>query len=85
MRIGVQFTGSIPAGQTQRWFTYNWPAIWHVIWTVIPTTPKPGGPEIEWNVAVERATSAYITYWITIKNVTNTPVNIEARYEIPNL
>jgi hypothetical protein len=85
MKIGVQFTGTVAAGQSTRWFTYNWPASWHVVWTVVPTTPKVGAPEIEWNVAVERASATYITYWITIKNLTSIPVNIEARYEIVNL
>jgi hypothetical protein len=27
--VGVQFTGTVPAGQTRRWFTFNWPAHWH--------------------------------------------------------
>jgi hypothetical protein len=85
MKIGVQFTGTVGAGQSTRWFTYNWPATWHVVWTVVPTTPKVGAPEIEWSVAVERASATYITYWITIKNDTNIPVNIEARYEILNI
>ena len=29
MTTGVQFTGSLAANQTQRWFTFNWPAAWH--------------------------------------------------------
>ncbi|MGH8525378.1 MAG: S8 family peptidase, partial [Gammaproteobacteria bacterium] len=31
--VGVQFRGTIPAGQTRRWFTFNWPSQWHVLWT----------------------------------------------------
>lgn len=84
MRVGVQFTGSIPAGATHRWFTFNWPQTSHVVWSVVPTSPRIGGPQIEWSVAVERASSTYITYWITIKNITSNPVNIEARYAILN-
>ncbi len=84
MRVGVQFTGTIPAGATRRWFTFNWPQGWHVGWYVVPTSPRAGGPQIEWSVAVERATSTHITYWITIKNLTSNPVNIEARYAILN-
>lgn len=84
MRVGVQFTGTIGANGTQRWFTYNWPANWHVVWYVVPTTPRVGAPEIEWSVAVERATNQYITYWVTIKNLTSAPVNIEARYAVLN-
>ena len=84
MRIGVQFTGTLQANQTQRWYTFNWPADWHVVWNVVSTTPKSGAPEVEWSVAVERATAQNITYWITVKNLINIPVNIEARYAIMN-
>jgi hypothetical protein len=80
--VGVQFTGTIPANQTQRWFTFNWPAHWHVVWTVVPTSPRLGGPQIEWKVQVERASDQYITYWISIINLTPVPVNIEARYAV---
>lgn len=83
MRVGVQFTGTLAANATQRWFTFNWPASWHVVWYVVPTSPR-GGPQIEWSVAVERASSTHITYWITIKNLTSNPVNIEARYAVLN-
>jgi hypothetical protein len=80
MWCGVQFTGTIPVGQTYRWFTYNWPAQWHVVWTVVPTTPVPGAPQITWKVQVERAADPYITYWISITNLTQSSVSIEARY-----
>ncbi|KAF5416961.1 MAG: hypothetical protein C5S49_04115 [Candidatus Methanogaster sp.] len=79
---GVQFRGTIPAGQTYRWFTHNWPAHWHVIWTVLPTTPRKGAPQIKWNVQVERASDQQITYWISITNVSSSSVNIEARYAV---
>jgi hypothetical protein len=80
--IGVQFTGNVPANQTRRWFTFRWPAHWHVVWTVVPTTPKLGAPQISWSVAVERAEDAFITYWISITNLTGTEVGIEARYAV---
>jgi hypothetical protein len=80
--VGVQFTGTVPANQTQRWFTFRWPAHWHVVWTVVPTSPRPGGPQIEWKVQVERASDEYITYWISITNLTPVPVSIEARYAV---
>jgi len=79
---GVQFTGSLAAGQTRRWFTFNWPAHWHVLWTVVPTTPRPGGPQIRWNVQVERASFQYITYWISVTNVSPAPVDFEARFAV---
>ncbi|WP_336364045.1 S8 family peptidase [Halalkalicoccus salilacus] len=79
---GVQFRGTVPANSTRRWFTFRWPAEWHVLWTVIPTTPRSGGPQIRWNVQVERATHQYITYWISITNVTSSSVDVEARYAV---
>jgi hypothetical protein len=80
--VGVQFTGIVPANATQRWFTHSWPAHWHVVWSVVPTSPRPGGPQISWSVQVERASDQFITYWISIKNLTAEPVNIEARYAV---
>ncbi|MBZ5685250.1 MAG: S8 family serine peptidase [Acidobacteriia bacterium] len=80
--IGVQFTGTLQPNQTQTWFTFMWPAHWHVLWSVVPITPKVGAPEIQSSVAVERSEDRYITYWITVTNLTNVPVNIEGRYAV---
>ena len=80
--VGVQFRGTLAAGATQRWFTFNWPAHWHVLWTVVPTTPRPGSPQIKFDVQVERATDQFITYWISITNVSPAPCDIEARYGV---
>ncbi|MDT8385235.1 MAG: S8 family peptidase [Gammaproteobacteria bacterium] len=80
--IGVQFTGPVAANATQRWFTHSWPEHWHVVWNVVPLTPRSGGPQIDFDVQVERASDQHITYWITVKNLTNQAVNIEARYAI---
>lgn len=80
--IGVQFVGTLQPNQTQRWFTFNWPAHWHVLWSVVPITPQPGAPEIQHSVAVERANDRFVTYWITVTNMTNVPVNFEGRYAV---
>ena len=80
--VGVQFTGAVPANATTCWFTFNWPAHWHVVWTVVPTTPRPGAPQISFQVKHERATDGFITYWICITNLTPVPVNIEGRYGV---
>lgn len=80
--IGVQFTGTVPANATQRWFTFNWPAHWHVLWTVVPTSPRIGGPQISYSVQVERANDRFITYWISVTNHTPEPVNVEGRYAV---
>jgi len=77
---GVQWTGSLAGNETRRWFTYRWPATWHVVWTVMPTTPKPGAPQATWMVQVERGDAEYVTYWITVTNLTPDPMNFEGRY-----
>lgn len=84
MQVGVQFTGTVAPNASQRWFTFNWNATKQVVWNVVSTSPRPGAPQVEWIVDVERASATAITYWITIRNLTNQPVNIEARYAILN-
>ncbi len=79
---GTQWTGTVAAGATQRWFTFNWPATWHVLWTVMPTTARPGAPQVTFKTQVERASNEYVTYWITVQNLTQEPVSFEGRYEI---
>lgn len=76
----VQFTGSLQGNQTGRWFTFNWPATWHMLWTVMPTNPRPGSPQVSWKVEVERASAEYVTYWIVVSNLTPEPVSFEGRY-----
>jgi hypothetical protein len=80
--VGVQFRGRVAAHSTHRWFTFGWPACWHVVWTVVPVTVRNGAPQIRWRVQVERATSGAITYWISITNLVDTDVDIEARYAV---
>jgi len=82
MWTGVQFTGSLGARASQRWFTHGWSPDWHVIWYVVPTSPRPGAPELEWNVAVERASPTSCTYWIKVTNLSTAPVSFEARYAV---
>jgi hypothetical protein len=79
-RCGIQFRGQVPANATRRWFTFRWPAIWHVDWTVMPTSPQRGGPQLSWDVDIERADGDYVTYWITVENLTDQPVDFEGRY-----
>ena len=81
---GTQFTGTLGPGQTQRWFTWGWPAEWHVIWQVVPTSPQPGGPQVRWDIQVERASSTHATYWIDVTNLTGATVQFEGRYTILN-
>jgi hypothetical protein len=79
---GVQWRGTMPPNAVITWFTYDWPEYYFVEWDVMPVTPRPGAPEIKSRVAVERASGAYITYWIAVTNLTNSPVDIEGRFVI---
>jgi len=79
---GIQFTGTVAANSSHRWFTFNWPAWWQMNWTVMPTTINTTGAQLTWSVQVQRSSGAFITYWITVTNKTNVPVNFEGRYEV---
>jgi hypothetical protein len=84
MWTNVQFTGTLGPGASNRWFTYGWPAAWHVVWYMMPTTPAPGAAELDWDVAVERADANSCTYWLTVKNLSGATVNFEGRYAVMN-
>jgi hypothetical protein len=84
MRTGRQFTSTLSPGQTRSYFTHSWPANWHVVWYCQPTSIRSGGPQIDWEIGVERASSSLVTYWIKAKNLTNSTVNFEGRYAIFN-
>jgi hypothetical protein len=82
MTTGVQFRGTVAANSTGRWYTFNWPVSEYVLWTVVPDSVNTSGAEISWSVAVQLASTTAVTYWISITNVTGSPVDIEARYVI---
>ena len=84
MWTGVQWTGTIGPGQTQLWFTWGWPAGWHVVWYMVPTTVQNGVPEVDWDVSVERADANNCTYWITVTNLSSTPITFEGRFAVLN-
>ncbi len=79
---GVQWFGTIGPNATGLWYTWGWPATWHVIWTIMPITHCPGGPRLTWKVEMERASATQCTYWITVKNLTGDPLRFEGRYDI---
>jgi len=81
---GVQWFGMLEPNATRRWFTWGWPASWHVFWTVMPVTPCPGGPQLAWRVAAERASASDCTYWVTVTNLTGDRVKFEGRYNVLN-
>lgn len=82
MTTGVQFTGTLPAGATQTWYTFNWAASQQVIWYIMPTSVTTAGKELSWSVATQLADATHCTYWITVSNLTSAPVTFEGRYAI---
>ena len=82
MNVGVQFRGTVGANQSQQWFTFNWPASEQVLWTVVPDVIGTADAQIDWSVAVQLASATDITYWITVTNLTSSPVDIEGRYAV---
>jgi hypothetical protein len=82
MWTGVQWTGTLGPGASQRWFTYGWPAVWHVVWYMMPTSPQPGAAQLDWDVTVERADANSCTYWIRVTNLTQNNVTFEGRYAV---
>jgi hypothetical protein len=83
VRTGTQFSGTIPAGGAKSWFTHEWPVAWHVIWTVVPTTVgAANAKQVEWDVAVQKASASLMTYWVTVRNLTTSEVGVEARYAV---
>ncbi|MER7584350.1 hypothetical protein [Kitasatospora sp. NPDC097691] len=82
MITGVQFRGTLNPNETQRWFTFNWSAPQHVLWEVVPDSARAGAAQIDWDLAIERADDSHVTYWITIRNLTGSSVQFEARYAI---
>jgi hypothetical protein len=79
---GVQWLGTIAPNATSQWFSWGWPAAWHVIWTIMPLTPCPGSPQLSSTVQIERANANQCSYWITVKNLTPESVRFEGRYDI---
>lgn len=79
---GVQFTGTLAANQTMSWFTFNWPATWHVVWTVMPTSTTTTGAQITLTTSVQRASAEFATYWLKVQNLTGAPVTFQGRYAI---
>lgn len=79
MDFGVQFQGSLPANASAQWITYYWSATSQVVWTVVPMTTSVQA-EITWSVSVGRVHPTLMVYWITVTNLTASPVTFEARY-----
>lgn len=75
--VGTQYSGHIDAGQSQRVFTFNWPANEVVHWAAYPTTD---GARLESSVMIERQSGDRITYHITVENVGAVASDYELRF-----
>lgn len=80
---GVQFTGSVPANSSRRWFTHSWPAHWYVMWTMIPTAPViDGDAQLEWKVQVNRQSGGLLKYFLEVRNLTGGSISFQARFDV---
>lgn len=77
--VGTQWTANINPGQTQNWFTFNWPTDWLVDWSIRPTT---SGGKVKWDVSIERAGNNTFTYWIAVSNVGTVATSFEGKYAL---
>jgi hypothetical protein len=78
---GTQFTYTLAANQTVNFYTFNWPEYQFVVWEIVPTTAA-SAEEVKWTVEIQRASGAYVTYWIAVTNLTGAPVSIQGRYTV---
>jgi hypothetical protein len=84
MQTGVQWTDTMAPNEVTDYYTWGWNPALDVVWMIVPTTPALGGPQIEWDVGVERSDANDVTYHITVTNMTSNAVGIEGRYGILN-
>lgn len=83
MLLGVQFRGSVGPNRARSWSTHSWPEERRVIWMVVPTGPvQDRSAQIEWKVKVERQATNLLKYYLEIRNLTSTTVDVEARYAL---
>jgi hypothetical protein len=72
-------TGQAPPHGEQRLRSAEWPAGSQVLWTVVPTGGPGGAPALTWQVSVATSRPGYVTYWLTVKNLTPAAVPFECR------
>jgi hypothetical protein len=76
--VGTQYRGRIAPGQTQRVFTFNWPANEVVHWSVYPTTED--AILSASSVDIERDPDDRVTYYITVRNIGRVTSDYELRF-----
>jgi len=76
---GTEVLGSIPSFDSKRWITSDWPIEWRVVWSLVPS---PIGSRIESSIVTERQAEGLLRYYLSVRNLSPTPVTIEARYVV---
>lgn len=74
---GTQFTGTLNAGQSATWFTFNWPTDEIMYWSVHPTTTD---GRVNWTVDIRLTSNDRFTYYLTIRNTGSSTTSFQAKY-----
>src|SRR5690606_31168063 len=76
---GSEVLGTVPPFDYRRGSTGDGPLQTTVIWSLVPS---PASARIEWNVAVERQDDTRLRYYIAVRNLSEVPATVEARYSV---
>ena len=77
--IQVTQTTPLAAGEEESWFTFGWPAGYHLDWEAVPITLG-GSERLLLTKRLERAPDGTITYWLTVRNDGGTATTYRLRY-----
>jgi hypothetical protein len=78
-RSRTQFTGTLNAGQTRTYFTFNWPTDEIVYWSMHPTTTD---GRVNWTVDIRLADNDRFVYYLTVTNRGSSTTSFEAKYVV---
>jgi hypothetical protein len=76
---GVQRVGTVPALDSRRFLTQDWPAEWSILWSVVPS---PASARVEWNLVTERQSEKLLKYYVEVRNLSQIEATIDIRYTI---
>jgi hypothetical protein len=78
----VHFRESVPAGATRSWFTRDWPAYWHVSWSLEPAAGNGQPSPLGLRVQVARQSERLLTYYLVVTNPGPAAADFGARYTV---
>jgi photosystem II stability/assembly factor-like uncharacterized protein len=79
---GTHAKGTVPPNGEQPVSSPDWPVGAQVLWSVVPTGGPAGAPALTWQVSVAQSRPGYVTYWITVKNLTPVAIPFEVRFVV---